>query len=129
MRRRSRPGAVDLFAPTNGRRARAKRPKRFTKGPSEASTARERQLGDLVSVGPATLRDLALLGVASVEALARCCPHALYDRLCLTAGVRHDPCCEDVFAAAIAQARDPDSPAEQRRWWYWSRLRKAGRDS
>jgi len=27
--------------------------------------------------------------------------------------------------AAVAQARDPFLPAEQCRWWYWSRQRKA----
>jgi hypothetical protein len=31
----------------------------------------------------------------------------------------------DVFACAIAQARDPDLPAAQCHWWYWSRRRKA----
>jgi hypothetical protein len=31
----------------------------------------------------------------------------------------------DTFCCAVAQARDPGLPAEQRNWWYWSRLRKA----
>jgi hypothetical protein len=84
-----------------------------------------RPLGGLVSVGPATLADLALLGIDSVAALARAEPQALYEALCARTGLRHDPCCEDVFAAAIAQARDPQLPAAQAQWWYWSRLRKA----
>ena len=84
-----------------------------------------RELEDLESVGPATLADLELLSIRSVEALARQEPHALYDRLCRETGARHDVCALDVFAAAIAQARDPDLPAEQRKWWWWSRRRKA----
>ena len=85
-----------------------------------------RHLRDLRSVGPATVGDLARLGVTTVEALAACEPQALYDRLCAVSGVRHDPCVRDVFAAAVAQARDPDLPAEQRNWWWWSRRRAAG---
>lgn len=84
-----------------------------------------RTLADLVSVGPATLKDLRLLGITSVSGLASADPRALYERLCVLSGQRQDPCCEDVFRAAVAQARDPDLPAEQRRWWYWSRVRKA----
>jgi hypothetical protein len=84
-----------------------------------------RRLEDLVSVGPATVGDLHLLGISTVVALAREEAPALYRRLCEVTGVRHDPCCEDVFAAAIAQARDPDLPAALKKWWTWSRLRKA----
>jgi hypothetical protein len=80
---------------------------------------------DLVSVGPATRRDLATLGVHSVEQLARCDAMELYSRLCAATGARHDPCVEDVFNAAIAQARDPDLPARMKNWWFWSRQRKA----
>jgi hypothetical protein len=90
-----------------------------------APAAAERRLEDLASVGPATVRDLALLGVRSVEELARREPQALYQELCRRMGTRVDPCCQDVFSAAVAQARDPGLPAEQRRWWYWSRVRKA----
>ena len=84
-----------------------------------------RSLADLVSVGPATLRDFDMVGIRSVAELAAAEPHDLYERLCIATLVRHDPCAEDVFSAAIAQARDPDLPPAQRVWWYWSRLRKA----
>lgn len=83
-----------------------------------------RRLRDLAYVGPATVRDLALLDIHTVDELARHQAPELYRRLCAVTGVRHDPCCEDVFACAIAQARDPKLPEEQRRWWYWSRVRK-----
>src|SRR4051812_44732138 len=80
-----------------------------------------RELEDLHSVGPATMKDLELLGIRSVGQLAGTDPRSLYLKLCALTGVRHDPCAEDVFSAAVAQARDPDLPLEECRWWYWSR--------
>ena len=88
-------------------------------------TPEKRRLIDLRSVGPATIKDLALLGITQVGELTAHEPSALYAQLCAVTSVRHDPCCEDVFAAAIAQARDPDLPMEQRDWAWWSRVRKA----
>jgi hypothetical protein len=94
---------------------------RLSEGPPEPV---ERELSHLTSVGPATIEDLHLLGIETVAQLAECDARALYAELCEVTGARHDPCCEDVFAAAIAQALDPDLPQEQRQWWYWTRLRK-----
>ncbi len=85
----------------------------------------ERRLEDLVSVGPAMLRDFGILGIRSVEQLARQQPESLYEKLCRVTGKSQDICCLDVFSAAVAQARNPRLPAEQRQWWYWSRKRKA----
>jgi len=84
-----------------------------------------RKLTDLISVGPAFLRDFELLGVRSVAQLARQNPQRLYEKLCRATGQRMDICCLDVFCAAVAQARNPRLPAEQCQWWYWSRKRKA----
>ena len=86
-----------------------------------------RVLRDLVSVGPATVRAFEQLGIRSVPQLARCEPEDLYKRLCSLRRQRMDPCCLDVFSAAVAQARDPGLPPAQRQWWYWSRQRKSGR--
>lgn len=86
----------------------------------------ERRLQDLISVGPAMLRDFELLGVRSVKQLARQNPTRLYHKLCRLTGQRVDICCQDVFTAAIAQARNPLLPAWQCQWWYWSRQRKGG---
>jgi hypothetical protein len=83
-----------------------------------------RQLSDLVSVGPAMLRDFEILGVRSVAQLARRNPRRLYESLCRVAPQHQDICCLDVFRAAVAQARDPRLPVEQCQWWYWSRERK-----
>ena len=84
-----------------------------------------RGLSELRSVGPATLEDFRRIEIHSVSELAKCEARELYEKLCLVTQTRHDPCAEDVFAAAIAQARDPNLPLEQCNWWYWSRLRKS----
>jgi hypothetical protein len=84
-----------------------------------------RRLEDLVSVGPAMLRDFGLLGIHSAAQLARQNPERLYERLGAKTGQPIDICCLDVFTAAVAQARHPRLPSEQRNWWYWSRQRKA----
>lgn len=86
--------------------------------------ADERQLTDLVSIGPAMLRDFEKLGVRSVGELARRNPEKLYEQLCEVTGAAQDICVLDTFRAAVAQARNPRLPAAQRNWWYWSRLRK-----
>lgn len=84
-----------------------------------------RQLADLGSIGPAMLKDFALLGIRSVDALAKQDAQALYDRLCVLTNAQQDPCVLDTFACAIAQAKNPKLPQEQCQWWYWSRKRKA----
>jgi nucleotidyltransferase/DNA polymerase involved in DNA repair len=83
-----------------------------------------RQLADLISIGPAMLRDFALLGIRSVPQLARQNPQKLYERLGRMAGQHQDICVLDVFCAAVAQARNPRLHAEKCQWWYWSKQRK-----
>jgi len=89
--------------------------------------ARRRQLGELISIGPAMLRDFDLLRIRSVAQLARQNPESMYKRLSHLTGQRQDPCVLDVFCAAVAQARNPHLPAEQCQWWYWSKKRKTGK--
>ena len=86
--------------------------------------AEGRSLGDLISVGPAMLRDFELLGIRSVAQLAKQDPHRLYERLCRKTGKHIDVCCRDTFEAAVAQAKNPRLPAEKCQWWYWSIKRK-----
>src|SRR5204863_7877967 len=83
-----------------------------------------RQLKDLVSIGPALLEDFEMLGIRSVAQLRRRNPQRMYRELCRIRKLLIDPCCLDVFVAAVAQAKDPNLPVEQRQWWYWSKLRK-----
>jgi len=87
--------------------------------------AKTRELADLISVGPAMLRDFELLGIRSVAALAKQNPRRMYDQLGRVARQHQDICVLDTFCAAVAQARDPRLPAAQCQWWYWSRKRKA----
>jgi nucleotidyltransferase/DNA polymerase involved in DNA repair len=87
-------------------------------------SAKTKELGELISIGPAMLRDFELLGIRSVEQLAKQDPEKLYARLGRVARQHQDICVLDVFRAAVAQARNPQLPAEQCQWWYWSRKRK-----
>lgn len=84
----------------------------------------KRELGRLVSIGPAMLRDFELLGIYSVAQLARRNPQSMYRDLCRITGERQDPCVLDTFCAAVAQARNPLLEPEKCQWWYWSKLRK-----
>ena len=86
-----------------------------------------RELADLISIGPAMLRDFELLGIRSVEQLARQTPRRLYEKLGRVAGQHQDICVLDVFCAAVAQARNPRLAAEQCQWWFWSKKRKEGK--
>lgn len=85
----------------------------------------QRRVEDLVSVGPAMVRDFEILGIRSVAQLARRNPEKLFETFCEVTGQAQDICCLDVFRAAVAQARNPRLPREQAQWWYWSRQRKA----
>jgi predicted flap endonuclease-1-like 5' DNA nuclease len=83
-----------------------------------------RQLKDLTSVSRATLKDFELLGITTVDELARQEPKELYRKLCKLSKDRHDLCTEDVFSAVIAQAKNPKLAAEKCDWWYWNRRRQ-----
>ncbi len=85
------------------------------------------RLRDLAGVGPSIEADLRSLGISSVRDLAEADGDELYLRLCENTGTRQDPCVLDTFRCAVAQARDPRLPSEQRNWWWWSRQRKLGR--
>jgi hypothetical protein len=86
----------------------------------------ERALCDLISVGPAMLRDFELLHVRSVAELARQDPRRMYRKLCRITGEQQDVCVLDAFSAAVAQAKDPLLPPDKCQWWFWSRQRKIG---
>ena len=77
----------------------------------------------LGSIGIECARDLVALGFKSREELAGQDPNALYERLCTQAGVRQDPCVEDVLRCAIAQVDHPDLPRKWSAWHRWTPLR------
>src|SRR5579871_4957603 len=78
------------------------------------------QLSDLMNVGKATLQDLYLLNIASIEQLALTNPDNLYTKLEAITKKHHDPCVWDVFAAIIHEART----GQKTRWWEWTSVRK-----
>lgn len=82
------------------------------------------ELSDLVSIGKAALEDFEMLGIESLEQLKFQDARELYERLSELTNSQQDPCVEDVFKAAIEQARDPNLPDEKKQWHYWSRVRK-----
>jgi nucleotidyltransferase/DNA polymerase involved in DNA repair len=84
----------------------------------------ERHLKDLISIGPAMLRDFELLGIRTMSDLARQNPDKMYEKLGRIARQHQDICVLDTFRAAVAQARNPRLPAEQCQWWRWSQKRK-----
>ena len=90
-------------------------------------TKAERKLADLISIGPAMLKDFEMLGIRSMKELARQNPQRLYERLNRTTGTKQDLCVLDTFCAAVAQAKNPRLAAEKCQWWYWSRKRKEKR--
>jgi hypothetical protein len=85
---------------------------------------KERELKDLISIGPAMLRDFGLLGVRSVAQLAKQDPKKLYTRLGRVAKQHQDICVLDTFEAAVAQAKNPRLAVEKCQWWWWSEKRK-----
>lgn len=80
-----------------------------------------KKLIDLKNVGKATLRDLQVIGIDSVEKLADCDPTELFQLLEKTTGERHDPCVWDVFAAIIHEAKTGEPTV----WWDWTPVRKS----
>src|SRR2546429_9003249 len=85
------------------------------------------QLGDLISIGPAMLRDFELLRIRSVAQLALQSPENLYAKLNRLTGQRQDPCVLDTFCAAVEQAKNPRLTAEEGEGGDWGRKRKTGK--
>ena len=79
-----------------------------------------KQLSDLKNVGKATLEDLDLLGIHTIEELSNKDPTVLFHELEKCTQVRQDPCVWDVFAAIIHEA----SGGEPTAWWKWTNKRK-----
>lgn len=79
-----------------------------------------KKLCDLKNVGKATLADLVLLEINSVEELARQDATFLFHELERRTNHRQDPCVWDVFAAIIHEA----ATGEATSWWEWTPKRK-----
>lgn len=77
-------------------------------------------LKDLKNVGKATLQDLNILGIHSVDELIHHEATQLFEQLEKLTGQRQDPCVWDVFAAIIHEAKT----GEPTSWWEWTPQRK-----
>ena len=82
--------------------------------------AAARALMELPNVGPAVARDLLAIGVRAPADLRARDADEMYAALNAFDGVRHDPCCRDVFAALVAFANG----APARPWWHYTPERK-----
>jgi hypothetical protein len=80
-----------------------------------------KQLSNLKNVGKATLKDLHLLNIFTIEELSNKHPTTLFHELEKLTQTRQDPCVWDVFAAIIHEALTGEPTA----WWEWTDKRKA----
>lgn len=80
-----------------------------------------KQLSDLKNVGKATLKDLHLLNIHTVEELSHQDPTHLFHELERRTQIRQDPCVWDLLAAIIHEAAGGKSDV----WWAWTGKRKA----
>ena len=75
---------------------------------------------DIPNVGPRTEGDFHRLGITRPAQLIGKDGLSLYRKLCRVDGVRHDPCCIDVFMAAV----DYMGGAPKRPWSKYTATRK-----
>lgn len=83
-------------------------------------SGKKKNLKDLKNVGKATLRDLNILGIHSVEDLSHQDATQIFEQLEKKTGKRLDSCVWDVFAAIIHEAKT----GEPTSWWTWTSKRK-----
>lgn len=83
--------------------------------------SRKNELRSLMNLGPATEKDLILLGITTIAQLAQANADELYERLQKITKIKHDPCVWDIFAAIIHEA----NTGEKTPWWHWTLVRKA----
>ena len=88
--------------------------------PDKVVRDRVKRLTDLPNVGPATARDLVLIGINAPSDLAGKDPLQLYQALCDKTGARQDPCVLDVFMSLTRFAAG--GPAQP--WWVCTDERK-----
>ncbi len=81
-------------------------------------SVKEKNLKDLKNVGKATLRDLNILGIHSVEDLDHKDPTHVFEQLEKQTGKRHDPCMWDVFAAIIHEAKTGEATSLSMQYFF-----------
>lgn len=73
----------------------------------------------LGSVGPKMAVKIYELGYHSVASLNGADPYEMYLRYSEKVGGYADPCVEDVFRCAVAQATFPQLEESLKNWWVW----------
>lgn len=89
--------------------------------PSKTNRSKTHVLTDLPNVGPATAKDLRLLGIHTPLDLVGKDPLELYHRLNEITGSRHDPCVLDVFMSITDYMAGNDAKP----WWAYTAKRIA----
>ena len=88
--------------------------------PSKVDREKVKSLTDLPNVGPATAKDLQLLGITKPNQLRGRSAFDMYYELCAITGHSHDPCVIDVFLSIT----DFVEGGEPKAWWKYTRQRK-----
>jgi hypothetical protein len=88
--------------------------------PSKVERSRVRRLTDLPNIGEAGAKDLRIIGIREPDQLVGRSPIDMYEQLCETTGVRHDPCVLDVFMSITSFM----AGNEPRPWWNFTAERK-----
>lgn len=87
----------------------------------KANSAREAaKLTHIPNIGPATVKDLRLLGITTPQQLKGKNGLELYRKLNEVSGVHHDPCMADVFMSAV----DFMNGGKPKPWWAFTKMRK-----
>jgi hypothetical protein len=89
--------------------------------PTKINRSKTHALTDLPNVGPATAKDLRLLGIHTPQDLVGKDPLELYHRLNEITGTRHDPCVLDVFMSITDYMAGNDAQP----WWAYTAKRIA----
>ncbi len=88
--------------------------------PNKVVRENVRKLTDLPNIGKAGAADLELLGIVKPEDLVGQDPYEMYERLCIIAGCKHDPCVIDVFISVTRFINGE----EAKPWWDYTAERK-----
>lgn len=79
---------------------------------------------NLHSIGVNSARDIIRLKIYTMDKLKISDPYKMYKRLNKLTQTTVDPCVEDVFRCAVAQAKYGNRlPKKYTRWWSWMPLR------
>ena len=78
------------------------------------------QLDALPNIGKAMMADFLLIDINHPKELVGKDAFKLYNKLCSTTGVKHDPCVIDVFMSAIYFMEG----GEAQPWWAFTKKRK-----